>query len=248
MTTLTSNCGIRYGAPRSLPRRALLTSVASRRTSSAGLRLLLRLGARAARIPECNKPLTSGALGRPGPSRQTPNLQGAVTTCGASKRRTARRRPMPPRPNVKHKPTFGGGVSSNTAYHRWFVRRCRCAGPLTLKFLHKTLCCTRHLRHRGPFSPVGRAEVGELERIVPGPLRISTVIRRPRALTRPRTTASATVLGLGLRPSTTTLSPTANATMQALNWQRVILPSEIHHGNAVQSASQLLHVTARERV
>ena len=39
--------------------------------------------------------------------------------------------------NVKHKPTFGGGVlKSNTTRHRWSVRRGAAgAGPLTLNFL-----------------------------------------------------------------------------------------------------------------
>ena len=52
--------------------------------------------------------------------------------------------------------------------------------------------------------------------IVSGPSRISTVTgKRPRALRRPRTTAALPLyLGLALRPSMTTLLPTANAAVQ----------------------------------
>ena len=71
----------------------------------------------------------------------------------------------------------------------------------------KTLCCTRHLNQKHLFgaafvvgAPHGRVvDHASLSAIVSGPSRISTVTgKRPRALTRPRTTAALPLyLGLG---------------------------------------------------
>ena len=108
-------------------------------------------------IPECNKPpcIWRLAAGRRPSYGRTPNpIRELVNHMWRLERGppVGGRRPRPSY-NVKHKPTFGGGVLKVTPPAAPdIVRRCSAgAGPLTLEFLslHKVPCVAYcHLQNR----------------------------------------------------------------------------------------------------